>query len=354
MAKQRGGTLRFIYGIFLSLLTVFVGGLFIMQTWSIYRSAPQSPYTVENISAHFQKIALPVWILAGAVLVNVILAIAFPEREGKPKATVDVNATLLRTKKRLPTAEEYQPQIGEVEYKHARFRTAVSVVCAVVMLLLTAAWIAVLLDAFYIPLMKGEFFASHNAVADRLVQTTLLATLALAVGSVALVLVVKNKKKEQKAYLALIAEAKKPKAEKIEEEVEPVVEEKEEPVADTSPARWNGVLRSMVGMYFLNEPITQEEIDEQVRQVLMGPSKPVELPVEEKPKKQKVKKVRLPKPPKKERREHPKARKFWVVAFRVGLGVAGIALVAVGIFNGGMKDVFLKAVNICTQCIGLG
>lgn len=43
-----------------------------------------------------------------------------------------------------------------------------------------------------------------------------------------------------------------------------------------------------------------------------------------------------------------------VFGVRIGLCVAGIALFAFGIYNGGMTDVYEKAKNICTQCIGLG
>ena len=39
---------------------------------------------------------------------------------------------------------------------------------------------------------------------------------------------------------------------------------------------------------------------------------------------------------------------------RVGVAVVGVVLVVVGILNGGMQDVFAKAVKICTECIGLG
>ncbi|MBQ7948195.1 MAG: thioredoxin [Clostridia bacterium] len=39
---------------------------------------------------------------------------------------------------------------------------------------------------------------------------------------------------------------------------------------------------------------------------------------------------------------------------RIGLAVAGVGLFVFGIFNGGMADVLTKAINICTQCIGLG
>ena len=33
---------------------------------------------------------------------------------------------------------------------------------------------------------------------------------------------------------------------------------------------------------------------------------------------------------------------------------AAAALIALGVLNGGMRDVLVKAVNICTECIGLG
>ncbi len=39
---------------------------------------------------------------------------------------------------------------------------------------------------------------------------------------------------------------------------------------------------------------------------------------------------------------------------RIVFAAVGVALVIFGIFNGGVGEVFLKAINICTQCIGLG
>ena len=46
--------------------------------------------------------------------------------------------------------------------------------------------------------------------------------------------------------------------------------------------------------------------------------------------------------------------KGWKIGVRAAVGAIGVALVIVGIFNGGMRDVLMKAINICTQCIGLG
>ena len=49
-------------------------------------------------------------------------------------------------------------------------------------------------------------------------------------------------------------------------------------------------------------------------------------------------------------RSYPRA----VTAVRIALAVLALALITAGILNGGMADVLSKAVNICTECIGLG
>ncbi len=43
-----------------------------------------------------------------------------------------------------------------------------------------------------------------------------------------------------------------------------------------------------------------------------------------------------------------------LLAVRLIVLIAAVLLIVFGILNGGMQDVFLKAVNICTECIGLG
>ncbi len=49
------------------------------------------------------------------------------------------------------------------------------------------------------------------------------------------------------------------------------------------------------------------------------------------------------------------AKRFHLKAgVRVALLTIGVAFVVLGIFNGGAKDVFDKAVKICMECIGLG
>ena len=48
-----------------------------------------------------------------------------------------------------------------------------------------------------------------------------------------------------------------------------------------------------------------------------------------------------------------KPAKHLAAARLVVLGAA-VALVVLGVINGGARDVLVKAVNICTECIGLG
>ena len=43
-----------------------------------------------------------------------------------------------------------------------------------------------------------------------------------------------------------------------------------------------------------------------------------------------------------------------VLAIRIALAVIGVALVIWGSLNGNAQAVFIKAINICTECIGLG
>lgn len=39
---------------------------------------------------------------------------------------------------------------------------------------------------------------------------------------------------------------------------------------------------------------------------------------------------------------------------RLAVLLLGVTLIVLGVLNGGMKDVLIKAINICTECIGLG
>ena len=52
--------------------------------------------------------------------------------------------------------------------------------------------------------------------------------------------------------------------------------------------------------------------------------------------------------------EKPHSNSKIVTGIRIAVAVAALALIVAGILNGGMADVLSKAINICTECIGLG
>ena len=47
-------------------------------------------------------------------------------------------------------------------------------------------------------------------------------------------------------------------------------------------------------------------------------------------------------------------RKTGIGSVRILICAAAALLIVLGIFNGGARDVLVKAINICTECIGLG
>ena len=49
-----------------------------------------------------------------------------------------------------------------------------------------------------------------------------------------------------------------------------------------------------------------------------------------------------------------KGRQISQTIVRAVLLTAAVVCIIAGIFNGGMQDVFVKAANICSECIGLG
>lgn len=46
--------------------------------------------------------------------------------------------------------------------------------------------------------------------------------------------------------------------------------------------------------------------------------------------------------------------KYVILGVRIAVGCVCVAFVIAGICNGGMHDMLVKAINICTECIGLG
>ncbi|MDE7082253.1 MAG: hypothetical protein K2O89_00940 [Clostridia bacterium] len=48
------------------------------------------------------------------------------------------------------------------------------------------------------------------------------------------------------------------------------------------------------------------------------------------------------------------SNKYTLLGIRLLVAVVAVTFIVLGVFNGGARDVFIKAINICTECIGLG
>lgn len=105
MTDSKQQTLRKIYGIALSVLSVIAGLLLIMQTQRIYhREIPDgaTPYTQEIVSKYLLQIlpVLIIWVLA--VIVGAIIWQIFPPAEKKLIGSVSQRKRLNRLKAKLP------------------------------------------------------------------------------------------------------------------------------------------------------------------------------------------------------------------------------------------------------------
>ncbi len=69
-----------IYSWVLALLVVAVGVCFVVSCVSIYRSG-DSPFTRESVAAHFQRMAIPVWLCIAAIIGGGVLSLMWPHDE---------------------------------------------------------------------------------------------------------------------------------------------------------------------------------------------------------------------------------------------------------------------------------
>ena len=132
MSKKTVQYIRVIYSIALSLMLILTGILLMIACVNIYKIGNR-PFTPENISAEFAKIAIPVWITLAMTVIGLILTPVFPTKPNTPKAIKDKKITLALLQKRLDaeTCDEATLALLQKERKmHSVLRlVAVAVVC---------------------------------------------------------------------------------------------------------------------------------------------------------------------------------------------------------------------------------
>ncbi|MBQ9713974.1 MAG: hypothetical protein IJV83_01485 [Clostridia bacterium] len=298
MQQDKRRLLKSVYEICFSVLTAIVGLLFIVQVWSIFRSAPKKAYTAERISTHFKQIVVPVIFWFFAWIGNILLGYVYPDKKEKAKAYFGDDKRLYRLKNRLPQ-ESAAFRAGKLEIVRwilqgaaALFGIAAAIVCLVY-----------IFDENYSSVLQTQFFTEQYGVADRMLRVMIWACGAIMFfAAVAVFSTYVSKKQEEKVKKELAENAlKKKRGETLYEELS------EEEIEKNKKARACAAKR--------------EELVEKVKTVKCS-------------------------------RIFSSEKFIWGV--RAALGILGIVFVITGIVNGGMSSVLAKAVRICTQCIGLG
>lgn len=298
MSKTIWQRIKSIYNAAFALYTVVVGVLFIVQVWSIYFSAESAPFSVASISAAFKQIQWFVWEWIVLLAISVGLNIAIPSEKAKGKYK-DYATQLAKLKSRLPDDGKFVPNTGKL-------RLVRLIVWAAA--LLTAA-VAIGVSIYnvlggYTPSFQAEIFAEHNGAAERLLVSLpwIAGALLLCVGAALCEHFTQGKEIGViKNFIAQESKSKK----------------------DGNASVFQDELRACGKLDEYEKACAQAQRRRDKQKTANGEAN-----------KKRTDKI------------------VWIV--RGVLACVGIAFVIVGICNGGMADVFEKARNICTQCIGLG
>lgn len=274
---------RLYFGIFLSLLTVTVGVLFIVQACGIFADAgyAQGGYTREAIGTRFLYICAPFFIWIASIIAGFVLSVVYPI---VPNGAALNNNTL--TLKRLATKIPEGIGVGyTANLKTVKGERLMRVVTVAVWAVVCA--VCIIISSVYL-FNKSNFMGIPNNQAMfnmfKVVGQCLLLSLLSSVIAVALIKF--SKKMELNAVRSLIANGKgAPSRTDMKHPVDVAIEK----------------VRTKTGV------LTKKRTSFIIRMCVVG-----------------------------------------VVA------ALGVTFIILGIFNGGIHAVLVKAIDICTECIGLG
>ena len=337
---KRGKTLdksrkiRLYYGIFLAVMTAVVGVSFIIAVSQVYYGGlaenPDYPFEIQRIREH---IVLPFALLMcyiAAVIAGVVLNSIFPIAEKRSTYKNNSN-TLALLKKRLPSSggEKYTSATNALKkYEKIRF----GIWCGALVLLLAVA-IAILAYVFN--------FTHYHADALKadvlgLVKNVLVWTVVGLVVGIAAVIVddVLLKREIANAKQAIVTGDK---------EALPPHKQTTKKAVITSSIVAGIVAGAAILAYALTPVLVESVFNMTQTTVYVTVFTIVELIAVGFAVYQSFK-----------GQISDKANKILLLVVRIAVGVIAITFIVVGVFNGGANDVLIKAINICTECIGLG
>lgn len=272
MAEKRARTVRLVYEIIFSLLSLVVAALFIYEVCDIYfGSGGGKPFTRELVYARLGDIAVPFWIWVAMIIVGLVLWEVFPP-QGKKKYGQDVRYSLYRLRKKLPVKAEGELHEAAAQVaKYERILKMIWAIAAAGCVIFAVCGLVYMLDFSH---FRGDEPTEDIKTAVIKICPYVICAFALCIGAV--IYEGWGAKRELPHIKKLVALGKKD---------------------DVSLNRLQRAYYTAVAA------VESDKYIWSVRGVLL---------------------------------------------------VVGVLFVILGIFNDGAGDVLLKAVNICTECIGLG
>ncbi len=257
MTEKNLKIIRAVCGIILSVFTLVIAALFLMQVLDIYSSGADNPFTRENVESHLSAISLPVWLWVGATVAVGIFNLIYPSQE-KAKNTVNSKMAFNRVCGEIdPTINEFTP-LKQRKTMIFIFKIATVGICL----------LGVIFTVIYISNVNN--FSTKNLNGEVIAMIAKLLPFLFAAFACALALAIYEAVSAKK----LMGIAKE------------------------------GAKISKSNGYKKTEKTTKN------------------------------------------------SKIIFIV--RIAIGVVAVAFIIIGIVNGGAYDVFQKAINICTECIGLG
>lgn len=292
MEKTGTEKIRRIYNIVFAVCTVAVGLLLISQVWGIFRSSPQKPYSRASVGERLIAVSpvLILWIVG--LIGNTVLSAITPKTPISLKGETDSADALKKWQRRfVHSGKEVE---GVRKLRVARLLTTIFGGVAILVLLLFG--IGYLFDGNYVVKQSAEIFHHHNGAAARLISALPFLAAAILTGFIVSLACEHTRNREIERLKGAFADA---------------MRQKKLGNADAAPR----ILR---------------EKDEAGKTLLLSE--------------------------KWEKFTAEKAKFFSIarLSLRIGLFVAAVVLIVLGVRWGGMDLVFEKARSICQQCIGIG
>ena len=299
MSQEKLRRLHLIYGIVLSCIIIVTGICFIFSCLDIYKSG-ERPFTYESINSHFMAIIVPVILCIVGIVGGMILSF-FPLDVVKNKGIIDTGITV----KKMTTYKSCRGDIGNSIRKEHKLRKNAAIFTLTVNLICIAISLAYGLNKNNFPAIdiNGEMI---NAM------LLIIPCTVVALASIYASYLIRKSSYSRELQITknALKEAKKKSYSKVTRATLTGF--------SSAPKKLNCRTR----LYCKFETESTLEAPTKIKKALNEPDSVLSYKT--------------------------------MLGARLTILVLAVAFIIIGAFNGGMADVLRKAVNICTECIGLG